>query len=226
MNFKNYQLAFCSLCMFMLLLPTIGCRSSKEQTRETLQPEPSSTAKKEPTEEEHGHVDGQHGGIMVSLGRDSYHVEAVIDAEGCIRLYTLGKDETRVIDVESQTLQGFIKVEGSQEAQALAFEPQPQQGDSEHRTSLFVAKLPKDWIGKPLEVTIPNIRIDGERFRLSFQSRNELHDREQGMPSKVAGSEEQKLYLTPGVDIPGPTSRPTGTQLRLRSFEGSHRRTT
>ncbi len=28
---------------------------------------------------------------MVSLGRDSYHVEAVIDSQGAVRLYTLGK---------------------------------------------------------------------------------------------------------------------------------------
>ncbi len=46
---------------------------------------------------------------MVSLGRDSYHVEAVVDSEGAIRLYTLGKDESRVIDVESQTLKGFVE---------------------------------------------------------------------------------------------------------------------
>ena len=32
---------------------------------------------------EHGHIPGAHGGIMISLGRDSYHVEAVIDSSGC-----------------------------------------------------------------------------------------------------------------------------------------------
>lgn len=53
---------------------------------------------------EHGHVPGAHGGVMVSLGRDSYHVEAVVDSSGAVRLYTLGKDESRVIDVENQTL--------------------------------------------------------------------------------------------------------------------------
>ena len=52
---------------------------------------------------EHGHAPGQHGGIMVSLGRDSYHIEAVIDSSGAIRLYTLGKDESRVIDVDATT---------------------------------------------------------------------------------------------------------------------------
>ncbi|MFN7333299.1 MAG: hypothetical protein ACK5ST_01720, partial [bacterium] len=61
---------------------------------------------------EHGHKAGSHGGIMVSLGRDSYHVEAVVESDGTIRLYTLGKDESRVIDVESQSLKGFVKAEG------------------------------------------------------------------------------------------------------------------
>ncbi len=61
-------------------------------------------------------VPGAHGGIMVSLGRDSYHVEAVIDSEGAVRLYTLGKDESRVIAVESQTLNGFVKAEGDSDS--------------------------------------------------------------------------------------------------------------
>ncbi len=74
--------------------------------------------------EEHGHKDGQHGGIIVSLGRDSYHIEAVVASDGQIRLFTLGKDETRVIDdVESQTLKGFAKAEGDPQAQELSFEP-------------------------------------------------------------------------------------------------------
>ncbi|MFN9349133.1 MAG: hypothetical protein ACK6DQ_21300 [Planctomycetota bacterium] len=150
------------------------------------------------SDSEHGHKAGAHGGIMVSLGRDSYHVEAVVESDGTIRLYTLGKDETRVIDVESQSLKGFVKAEGDADSKSIAFEPSPQDGDAENKTSLFVGKLPSELIGRKLDVTIPNIRIAGERFRLGFQSGQESNGESPAMPDKVADNAERDLYLTPG----------------------------
>ena len=149
---------------------------------------------------EHGHKSGEHGGIMVSLGRDSYHIEAVFEADGAVRLYTLGNDESRVIDVESQTLKGFFKIEGDTKANSIVFEASPQEGDAPNRTSLFIGKLPEEFVGKNLEVTVPNINISGERFRLGFTSVNASHDTsdaETGMPDKLAASAEQDLYLVP-----------------------------
>lgn len=157
-----------------------------------------SQAKASDGDSEHGHVPGAHGGIMVSLGRDSYHVEAVVENGGAIRLYTLGKDESRVIDVESQTLKGFVKADGDADSKTIAFEPTPQDGDSAGKTSLFVGQLPKELVGRKLDVTIPNIRIDGERFRLGFQTGQEGHSSESAMPEKVADNAERELYLTPG----------------------------
>jgi len=157
-----------------------------------------SQAKASDGDSEHGHVPGTHGGIMVSLGRDSYHVEAVVENGGAIRLYTLAKDESRVIDVESQTLKGFVKADGDADSKTIAFEPTPQDGDSAGKTSLFVGQLPKELVGRKLDVTIPNIRIDGERFRLGFQSGQEGHSSESAMPEKVADNAERELYLTPG----------------------------
>jgi hypothetical protein len=147
-------------------------------------------------EEEHGHKPGEHGGILVSLGRDSYHVEAVFEAGGTLRLYTLGQDESRVIDVESQTLKGFVKPVGGNDATAVAFVPEPQEGDAAGRTSQFAGTLPAELVGKSVTVTIPNIVISGERFRLGFDSSVAAHS--EGMPGKVADREEQELYLTPG----------------------------
>ncbi len=155
-----------------------------------------SQAKTSDGDSEHGHVPGAHGGIMVSLGRDSYHVEAVVENGGAIRIYTLGKDESRVIDVESQTLKGFVKADGDADSKTIAFEPTPQDGDSAGKTSLFVGQLPKELVGRKLDVTIPNIRIDGERFRLGFQSGQEGHSSESAMPEKVADNAERELYLT------------------------------
>ena len=53
--------------------------------------------------EEHPHKPGLHGGIIVPIGRDSYHAEAVFETGGTLRLYTLGQDEglaQRIVEAE------------------------------------------------------------------------------------------------------------------------------
>jgi YHS domain-containing protein len=145
---------------------------------------------------EHGHKAGSHGGIMVSLGRDSYHAEAVFEKGGLLRLYTLGNDESRVIDIEKQTLKAFVKAEGDSASQPFSMEPEPQEGDAEGRTSQFIGNLPEGLDGKKLAVTIPNIVIAGERFRMGFESTLAEHD--EVMPDKVTNEAEQELYLRPG----------------------------
>jgi hypothetical protein len=169
---------------------------------------------------EHGHIPGAHGGIMISLGRDSYHVEAVIDSAGAVRLYTLGKDESRVIDVESQALKGFVKAEGDADSKPMSFEASPQDGDSPGRTSLFIGQLPQELVGRKLDVTIPNIRIDGERFRLGFVSGQESHDESSDMPAKVANEAERELYLTPGGRYTAADIEANGNMTASQKFKG------
>jgi hypothetical protein len=110
----------------------------------------------------------------------------------------LGNDESRVIDVERQTLKGFVRAEGDADSKAISFEPSPQDGDADGKTSLFTGQLPPELVGKKLDVTIPNVRIDGDRFRLGFVTGQESHGESQDMPSKVANDAERDLYLTPG----------------------------
>lgn len=169
---------------------------------------------------EHGHIPGAHGGIMISLGRDSYHVEAVIDSEGVVRLYTLDKDESRVIDVESQTLKAFVKAEGDADSKSMSFEASPQDGDSPGKTSLFVGQLPEELVGRKLDVTIPIIRIDGERFRLGFVSVQESHDASPDMPNKLASEAEQELYLTPGGRYTAADIQANGNITASQKFKG------
>ena len=148
-----------------------GCGNSGQR----LNPAPAAAASSTPAtikseDEEHGHVPGAHGGIIVSMGRDSYHVEAVFAEEGVLKLFTLGSDETRVVDVESQRLTAYIKPVGAERSTTITFKPEPQTGDAEGKTSQFVATLPAEMDGQSLEVTIPSVRIAGERFRLAFAS--------------------------------------------------------
>ena len=169
---------------------------------------------------DHGHLPGAHGGILVSLGRDSYHVEAVVDSAGAVRLYTLGKDESRVIEVDSQTLNGFAKAAGDADSQAITFEPSPQDGDSPGKTSLFIGQLPQELVGRKLDVTIPNIRVEGERFRLGFVSGQESHDESSHMPEKVASQAERELYLTPGGRYTAADIAANGNTTASQKFKG------
>ncbi len=149
-------------------------------------------------DEDHGHIKGAHGGIVVSLGRDSYHVEAIVTSAGELRLYTLGNDETRVLEIPAQNLAGFAKLVSESESIAIDIAPKPQPGDSEGKASLFVAQLPASLVGKSIDVTVPNITIEGERFRLGFSTESPAHGDDTAMPAKVANDDEKNLYLTPG----------------------------
>lgn len=156
----------------------------------------NSTGKKE-EDEEHGHIPGAHGGIIVSLGRDSYHVEAIVTSEGELQLYTLGSDETRVIDIEAQELTAYVKSPTGTDSTSFSVKPQPQPGDGSSKASLFTGQLPEAFKGQAVNVTIPNITIAGERFRLGFTTETAEHNLE-GMPAKVSNEQERELYLTPG----------------------------
>ena len=180
--------------------------SSNDTSAATQQSDSAATMAASPVatsakgEEEHGHEPGAHGGILVSLGRDSYHVEAVFEKGGLLHLHMLGSDETKVQEVDAQELIGYVKASDRNESVSLAIKPQPQPGDSAGKTSLFVGELPADLAGQNLDVTVPSIRIAGERFRLGFTSAPQTHDEhgEDIMPNKVADEAERELYLTPG----------------------------
>lgn len=147
-------------------------------------------------DEEHEHVPGAHGGIIVPIGRDSYHAEAVFEQGGVLRLFMLGADESRVQEVESQTLTAYVKPMDGGDSVSVALEPKPQEGDGDGKTSQFVGQLPEELSGKAVEVTIPSLRIGGERFRVGFEST--VAHAEEAMPEKVADDAERQLYLTPG----------------------------
>ncbi|AMV27037.1 hypothetical protein VT84_21725 [Gemmata sp. SH-PL17] len=172
----------------------VGCNNSQPPTEKAAEPK-AAPAK---TDEEHGHKPGAHGGTLVSLGKDSYHAEAVFDKNGAVRLYTLGKDEARVQEVEAQELSGYATAVGSTVgATEVKFAAKPQQGDSAGKTSLFVGQLPAELVGRTVQITINNIRIGSERFRIAFSNTTSTHA-DATMPDGVGGEESQKLYLTPG----------------------------
>ena len=145
---------------------------------------------------DHEHADGGHGGMIVEIGSDSYHAEFVVETNGTVRMFTLGKDETRIQEIESQTIKAFVKALETQDAKPMDLTATPQEGDTEGNTSQFVGQLPPDLIGQAIEVTIPNLRIKNERFRLGFKTQH--FSQASDMPPAVTDAEGEKLYLTAG----------------------------
>lgn len=182
---RRFSFASLFVCVASAALVLTGCRG-KDST-----PPPAPAAKGE----EHGHKAGQFGGIIVPIGRDNYHAEAVFEKEGVLRLYTLGQDEARIMEVDSQTLTAYAKPEGGAEASEFVLKPEPREGDAQGKTSRFVGSLPKDLWGKRVEVTIPILRVGQERFRVGFTSASGAHG---AMPPPVVGEKEKQLFLVAG----------------------------
>jgi YHS domain-containing protein len=169
--------------------------------------------------EEHAHKPAAHGGTIIEIGRDNYHAEVLFEKGGALRLYMLGNDEARVQEVAANPLEAYATLDGDTEAIKFTLEPSPQPGDSAGQTSLFIAQLPKEAVGKKVNVTIPNVAIGGERFRIAFSSTSDP-SASHGMPDKVADEAERTLYLTPGGKYTAADIEANGRQVASQKFRG------
>jgi YHS domain-containing protein len=200
-----------------------GCNNSNPPATSAAKTDPVKEGQNKPngtakTDGEHGHKPSAHGGILVAVGSDSYHAEAVFEKGGILRLYTLGQNEAIVLEVEALPITGYVKVEGGMESESFVLAPKPQPGDKPGMTSQFVGHLPKEMAGKKVEVTIPSIRIGNERFRIAFKSVPDAG--EHGMPAKVADEDEKKLYLTPGGKYTEADIKANGNVTASAKFKG------
>jgi len=169
-------------------------------------------------EEEHPHVAGAHGGVIIPIGSDSYHAEAVVEKGGQLRLFMLGADETRIHEVDIQPVKAYVKALGETDAVAIDMTAAPQDGDSKGKTSQFVGSIPESAIGQAIDVTIPNLRIGTERFRVGFTTASKAHD--STMPAGVTGAEEQKLYFTSAGKYTEADIMANGSQTASAKFRG------
>lgn len=203
-----------------------GCGVRSEDTSPTASvsgsshesPAIAAGAGKDVADDEHGHVPGAHGGVIVPIGSDSYHAEAVIEKNGVFRLLTLGADETRIQEVDVQPIKAYVKIAGDADATPIDLVATPQDGDAEGKTSQFVGQLPETLVGKSIDVTIPNLRIESERFRVGFTTAVAEHDSD--MPTAVADDEERELYFTAAGKYTDADIKANGSLPASQKFKG------
>lgn len=224
------------LCVATALLSLLtGCGTGPSGDRSNKSPSQTSAQRDEKAKtgnllakndekkavEDHGHKPGAHGGLMVSIGTDNYHAEAVFQKGGTLKLFILGKDESRIQEVEEQRLIAFARPVGDPEASEFFLDPRPQSGDTPGKTSVFEGKIPQVMAGKALEVTVQSIRVAGERFRLSFNSAEEKHPESSGgMPSGIGPDAERNLFLTPGGAYTREDITANGGRVASEKFKG------
>ncbi len=208
-------------CGLLALVAAVGCNQPSGPTASSSSPTNAAGTPRSNSanlDEEHPHVPGAHGGIIIPIGADSYHAEAVVEKDGTLRLFMLGADETRIHEVDVQTVKAYVKVSGATDAIAIELTATPQDGDTEGKTSQFTGTLPESAIGQAIDVTIPNLRIGSERFRVGFTTAGQMHDN--GMPMGVTGEEEQKLYFTAAGKYTEADIKANGNQTASAKFKG------
>jgi hypothetical protein len=86
------------------------------------------------SESTHSHPPGEHGGIIVAVGPNHYHAEALFTNDGLFKLFTLDHDQTRVMTVPTQKITAYFRTAESTAAVPVQLSPMPQQGDPPGQT--------------------------------------------------------------------------------------------
>ena len=220
-----------------IVLSLCGCDG--ERTRERLPAsgpavsQPPTLAEQAARDGLHPHRDGPQGGVIASLGRDRFHAEAMVQSDGRLSIYLLGADVTQLQEAPEQELIAYVKIAGGGPSTALVVDAQPLAGDRPGMTSRWVGELPERFRGPSLSVTVPGLRIAGERFAARFELPGETAIASaQGMPSPFDPSsfddaQADELYRTPGglyVEADIEANGRMTAQEKYRGFRAQHDR--
>lgn len=168
---------------------------------------------------EHDHPPGPHGGAMVAVGRENrFHVEAVFERGGQVRVYTYGEDESEVYPVEAQPVPATVRKPSDPTEYSVLLSPEPQPGDPPGKASRFTGRLPQELDGGRVELVVPAMTFGGERHWFSVKSEGDWH--RDPMPEKVTAEEERKLYLTPGGKYSEADIKANGSVTASEKFKG------
>ena len=145
--------------------------------------------------EMHEHQVGPQGGVVVAFADQSRHAEVLIESDGEVLVFLMGRDESEVVDVEAQELTVELR-DARGVKQACSLNAAPQAGDAVGRTSRFTGIADLETLEKPIRFTVQGLRIAGKRYRWGGVWAAETH--EVRMPSAVSARQAEELYLTPG----------------------------
>jgi|HubBroStandDraft_6_1064221.scaffolds.fasta_scaffold108672_3 hypothetical protein len=199
--------------LLLLAASAAGCSSRAPAENRSPANDSSSTL------ETHAHLPGEHGGLIVPIGHDRYHAEPVFQADGSLRLYTLGPDESQVLEVERQTVAAYVTKENQFQAVLVELKPAPQRDDAPEKTSVFAGQLPAELQKSAITVVVPSIRIAQTRFRFSFHSGDEGGSQ---MPQTVTSSQARDLFLTPKGLYTAADIAANGSTTAAEKYRGFH----
>jgi hypothetical protein len=188
-------------------------------------------------EHDHDHPDkgrgalDHPGGIHVAFAQGRFYAEALLFKGGTLHLFLFGKSLTAVVQADEQTIPAYIRRIGEKEFTSFDLKSEPLPGDGQGFTSRFIGQIPRDLVSQELEVTIPALKLYGERYHLAFQTVQMPHEPENHGDASIArdnaqdSDEERKLFLTPGgvytlADIKA-NGRMTGGE-KFKGFQAGH----
>ncbi|OYP31080.1 hypothetical protein CGZ80_22015 [Rhodopirellula sp. MGV] len=122
---------------------------------------------------------GPHGGELIELGKEAYHIEFVHSDAG-VTMYTLDGTATEPVSIPAETLTVSLKLEGKVKSFDLAAVASP--AEESGKASAFASADPdlSDWMDRGAEGVIV-VNIDGKSFtgNLSHDHGHEGHDHDE-----------------------------------------------
>jgi hypothetical protein len=174
-----------------------------------------------------GHLPDHPGGVHVAFAQGRYYAEAILHKGGSIHLFLFGKDLAKVVEAESQVITAYVRAVGDMEFQTFEFKPEPLPGDMQGNTSRFAGSIPAELRGKPLEISIPALKLGKDRYHLAFQTTDRHANGEHAvtMPAKAEADEEKRLYLTPAGIYTAEDIKANGNltaSVKFKDFKSAH----
>ena len=169
---------------------------------------------------DHRHDLRAHGGIIVAVGTDHYHIEALFTAGGGFKLFPLGHDEVASTDNTGPENHGLRALARTCRGRAGgAWKPARSRAIHRAKHQCLRASCRWNWLAAQLLVVVPSITINNARYRFSFLNRDE-HQAE--MPRKVTDEAERQLYLTAGGKLTEADIKANHSQTASQKYRGFH----
>lgn len=192
---RGYNLAITLGLVSASLL--LGCDryATNESAADSVSKENTQQNGLELRSEEHLHDIATAGGFVTSFAKDAYHAEAVLEEDGKLEIYIFAADETQLFPVRQQNMVAYLREHVTAAATAVLVEPSPLTNDPNGMTSRFELRLPEEFSGEQLLITMPGLQVENERYMVRFViQQSELPI----MPAPVSDSQATELYLTAG----------------------------